>query len=275
VEIVNPEVTAFLRAADVAGVKLPADIAEARERMDKVDEALASLPALESVPHPAKLMAQGASLEEAKAESARQKEEALAQADSRRIALDAQSRVRRELNRLVAEQRDELIVSLRPTVNALIQECRPHAQTLAGYHPEFDERALLRNATPAELKAWQAAAELEKKFGVLIAAWRAAFKASRRRPGGFDVREVGEEQKFWEAPALVDSAYLNGTRRNRQGGQAAIQPNLLGVASEPAEAGFRLATIGDLAGIYAARLQAQAQEAKDNLPWRRRGMRAI
>jgi hypothetical protein len=167
----------------------------------------------------------------------------------------------------VEAHRDELVLSLRPIVTELVDEARPHAAELAPFHPTYHPGDLMHKASPAQLLAFQDAAELEGKFGALIAAWRASFKTHSKTPGSFDVRDVGMEHRFWSAPEHVANPLLNGTRRTRSGAQASIRPTVLGAASEPDSAGFRLATISELADLVKAEHRARRQEATENLGW--------
>jgi hypothetical protein len=128
--------------------------------------------------------------------------------------------------------------------------------------PAYSPGDVVRHGDAKALKAWQAGEELEREFGLLISAWRASFKAEARKPGArVDVREVDQCHHFWARPELVANDLLNGTRLNRYGHPLAINPTLLGVASEPADAAFRLVTVGELAAIFAEQLQG-AKEAR-------------
>jgi hypothetical protein len=281
VEIVNPEVTAWLRAADVAGVALPDEVQEARQRLEKVDAELAALPGPEAPTPAARLVAGGMGLEEATAENERQAAEALAHKEAHRVVRDAQGHARRNLNNAVAQARDTLIVeAARPVVTALIEEARPHAETLARFAPKFDPGAIVRRGEPRHMKAFQAGEELERRFGAIMAAWRASYKATTTMYGGpksparvygFDPRSVDQVHRYWDAPELVGNPLLNGTQRNRRGYPVRIEPTVLGVASEPAGAGFRLATVRELYELS----KSQAKRARAETPWVERRAEAL
>ena len=261
-DIVSTEATAWLRAADTAGVELPSEVKEARERLEKVDGELAALPKPTPAPTPEALVASGVPLDKATDESERLAREAELLAETYRVARGAQDQCRRAVNRAVVAHRDELVLGIRPLVTAIIEEARPHASELEPFAPEYAAAALMRRASAKQLKAFQKADELEAKFGVLISAWRASFKAHAKRAGAFDVREVDQSRWYWENPAIVGNDALNGQRRNRYGVTIRIQPTVLGVASEPAEAGFRLATLDELEEIYAVAHRARVEEAR-------------
>lgn len=283
-DIVSQEALAWLRAHDVAGVELPDSIIEARSALEKVDGELAALPQPSKVPGPAELVAAGVPLEEATDESDRIAEEARRREETQKLAVSARNVARRTLSRLVAEQRFALVLGVRPLVTALVDEARPHAGELAQFAPGYDPGAIVRKATPKQLKAFQAAEELERKFGAIMAAWRASFKAAARRgghagdrgPAGFDLRWVEQAYRYWGAPEWVKNPRLNGTHKNQRGYEVPIQPTVLGVASEPEEAGFRLAAVDELHELHEAARRARAAEQRADLPWsRQRRMRAI
>jgi hypothetical protein len=85
-----------------------------------------------------------------------------------------------------------------------------------------------------------------------------------------DVREVPQVQHFWAAPEHVRNDRLNGTRLNQRGYPVSIEPTILGVAAEPAEAGFRLATLGELAASYAQANPRAPRPKADNKTFRMR-----
>jgi hypothetical protein len=100
------------------------------------------------------------------------------------VARGALGLARRILSKTVAEHRDTLIVGARPVLTVLVDEARPHAETLAPFAPGYDAGAIVRRGTPKDLKAFQAAEELEGRFGTIMAAWRSSFKATVTNSGG-------------------------------------------------------------------------------------------
>jgi hypothetical protein len=66
-DIVTQEATAWLRAADVAGVELTADVIKARDHLTAVEEQRAGLGERPTVPTAASLVANGVPLDEAPA----------------------------------------------------------------------------------------------------------------------------------------------------------------------------------------------------------------
>lgn len=276
--VLTTEAGAWLRAADVAGAGLPDDIEEARANLERLEAEVRALAPVGKVPTTAELAASGLSLEQATEERARLAEEAERRREAHEAARPALAIARDRLSRLVAERRDELIVGIRPLLTALVDEARPYAETLAPFAPKHDAGAIVRRGKPEHLKAYQAAAELETRFGAVMAAWRASFQASTRQGGlpspskvpGFDPREVDQAHRFWERPELVANERLNGTHLNPYGRPTPIEPTVLSVANEPAEAGFRLATLRELRDVSEAGRLARLAEAQEQLA-RRRG----
>lgn len=74
---------------------------------------------------------------------------------------------------------------------------------------------------------------------------------SYRSQGRVDVADLPQVSLYWTNPGAVACDRLNGTRLNRSGMPAKIEPTLLLVASEPASAGFRLASIPELIKVHA------------------------
>jgi hypothetical protein len=242
------ESIAWLRSTTV-GVEFPPAVQEAAHRLAKVDAELAELgPPLE-VKKPGQLVADGMSLEEARAVGARMKTEHDAQEARRRIGHEGRYAAIFNLNRVVAARRDELVEQVRPLVDALVDKARPHAKTLAPFAPGYAPGDVVRRGDAKVLKAWQEAEALEKQFGVLMAAWRASLREGAK--ASFDLREVDQVHLFWTNPGQVANERLNGTRRNRYGQLVPIGPTVLGVAAEPEAAGFRLATLSELTAINA------------------------
>jgi len=268
--VLTAEATRWMRAADVAGVELPDEITQARTNMDRLEAEVAVLPAVEQVPTAAELAASGLTLDQATEEHARLTAEMARRKEALDAARPALGIARHRLSRLVAEHRDGLIVGVRPLVEAMIEKARPLAAELAPFAPKYDADAVVRRATPKQLKAYQAAAELEARFGTVMAAWRASFTASNKLGGlpspsqvpGFDFRWVDQVHRYWERPEHVANPRLNGTYLNRSGYPVNIEPTILGLACESAEAGFRLATLHELRDAHEAAELARIAEAR-------------
>jgi hypothetical protein len=267
--ILSQEAQAWLRATAV-GVELPAAVGEVHERLEKVEAEREALGGPLEVPTPSKLVAAGVPLDKAQAEHEKKKAEAAGKEELRRVAEEGRHGVRFMLNRRVIEHRDALVMQLRPLIDDVVRRSRPLAETLAPFAPGYTPGDVVRRGDAKALKAWQDAEVLEQEFGVLIAAWRASLKAATAlgQPGWIDVREVPDAALYWTRPEVVTNPALNGEKLNRSGHPVKIAPTILGVAAEPEEAGFRLATVEELRAIFEA---AHPQIA----PVRRYGARAI
>lgn len=246
--ILTPESQAWLRSTNV-GVQLPPAVETAAERLAQLEAELAELgPPLE-VSRATQLTAAGMTLAEAQAEVTRMKAARASQDELRRMGADACHSGRFILNRAVAEHREELVVQLRPLMDALIDKARPLAETLAPFAPGYAPGDVVRRGDAKVLKAWQEAEALEKEFGVLMAAWRASLK-EQAKSQSFDLREVPQEHLFWAHPEHVANEALNGTKLNRYGHHVPIQATVLAVAAEPTAAEFQLATVAEAVAVY-------------------------
>jgi hypothetical protein len=201
-------------------------------------------------PTAAELVASGVPLDKASKEVERLKTDEARKAETRRVATDARTLARRRLNLTVAAHRDVLVESVRPPVSDLVDKARPFAAVLEEFAPDYPPAVLMRKATPEQVEAFQKADELEARFGAVMAAWRASFKAAANTAGAFDVRDVGAEHRFWANPGAVSNPALNGTALNRRGYPVVPQPTVLTVAREPEEAGFRLAALSEVEAVF-------------------------
>jgi hypothetical protein len=249
--VLTSESQAWLRSTE-AGVELPPEVQQVRERLEKADREMEPLGADLPVSTASELVTGGMPLAKAQAEAAKTGAKAADRVELRRIAKDGRDGARFVLNRVMEAHRDELVLGIRPLVTDLIDQGRPHAEVLRDFAPNYAAADMLHNGTPEHLLAYQESVELERRFGLLMAAWRASFRAeSSRSRVRFDVREVAQVHHFWANPEFVMNDRLNGTHLNKRGLPTAIEPTVLGCASEPSEAGFRLATLGELAAIFA------------------------
>jgi hypothetical protein len=290
-DILSTEATAFMRAAEVVGLELPATIKEATAALVSLDEQIGKLPAPEKVPSPASLVADGTPLDKVGKEHERRVAKERQKAELRKTAQEARSLARRTVSIRVAQEREGLIRALNPIVVALIEEARPLAELLAPFAPKYEAGTIVRKASMEQVEAWRASEELERKFGVCMAAWRAGFGATTRLGGhkspahmpGFDVRNVNQAHYYWEWPERVLNPRLNGTYyAAHRGAPSTIQPTVLSVACERPECGFRLATVREMADLYPRLMPAknglgrrERRSGEQPIPRRRHGMRAI
>jgi hypothetical protein len=234
-------------------VVLPAAVQEAADRLAKVEGELDALGGMPEVTSAESLMTgEGMALVKAQAEHRKQAEKAAKWTEARLIGQGEAAAARLNLNRVMAAHRDELILSIRPLVSALVEQARPEAETLARIHPNFAPGDIVHQGGPEHLLAFQAATVLERTFGLLVSAWRYSLREENyRSQGRVDVADVPQASLYWSNPGAVACDRLNGTRMNRFGQLTKIEPTLLLVASEPAEAGFRLASIPELIEVHA------------------------
>lgn len=272
-EIVDLEPAAWLRAADVAGVQLPADIVEARERLRTIDEEYGQLATPAPMPTASELVADGTPLDEAASKVEELTVEARRLAEKHRVASEALWLARRRINEAVAQHRDGLIVECaRPVVTALVEQARPLADLLTEFAPEYAPQSIVRNASPDQIEAWRAAQALELELGAVLAAWRRSMKTNRRTGGqaspaklfpAFDGRWVPEAYHFWTVPEHVTDPKLGGRALDARGRVVRIRPTVLGVAAEPPEAGFRLAAEYELKAIHDTIVAEQRAGVRD------------
>jgi hypothetical protein len=271
-EILSNEAAAMMRAADLAGLELPDPIKEAVAVVESLEAQIAELPRPEQVPPPARLVADGTPLDKVGKEHARLVAKEKEKAELRDTAAKARDLARRKVSVLMAQERDNLIHALRPIVTALVEEARPLAEALAPYAPKYDAGTIVRHATVEQIEAWRAAEELERKFGACMAAWRAAWSDTTRQGGhpsparvpDFDVRSVDQAHWYWTWAERVLNPRLNGTYYPpHRLAPSTIQPTVLAVACERPEAGFRLATVHEIADLYYAQ-NAEARVEKTN-----------
>jgi hypothetical protein len=137
----------------------------ARERLETIEGELAALGGPLDVSTPAELIAAGMPLEKAQAEAAKSTKKAAELEALHRSAREGRDGARFNLNRTVAAHRDELVLGIRPLVTSLVDEARPHAETLAPFAPTYSPGDILSRGDAASLEAWQAAQELERMSG--------------------------------------------------------------------------------------------------------------
>jgi len=135
-DILTQEATAWLRAADVAGLELPDTIKEAAEVMARLEVERKALPAPGPVPSLAQIIAGGTPPDKAQKEFDRLLAAAKKQKDLNRATWDAYSLACRRVSILVAQERATLIHGLRPIVMGLVEQARPLAETLKPFAPK-------------------------------------------------------------------------------------------------------------------------------------------
>ena len=239
---------------------MPADIVGIRRAYDEAIEALKAhkdeQPAeLLSV---SKLMAAGMGVEDAEAEFeavGRQWDDWRAR---HRNLVDAKSIAANRANKAVVSQLDEITLSFRETVTSLVDECRPHAEKLTAYGPEYSTDHIVSRASSAELKAYQAILEAQRKFDAIYKAWAGACMTPRRlhrysiNPGfgsekfPFHPESTGRVHFVWGDPTLVKDHRLNGKKLSRTGLPLAPDARLILIAQEDPACRYRLATIPEL-----------------------------
>lgn len=193
-------------------------------------------------------------LEDASQEAARLAQEAGRLETMHREGAASRDGARFAMNRAVAAYAEDLILDLRPHLAAIVEKARPHAKVLARFAPSYSAGDMLHRATPKELKAYQASVEIERRFGALLALWRACFKTLKESPAysRFDTRWVEQVHMFFANPEAAQDDALAGRKLNRSGYPVAIQPTALAVASEHPDVGFRLATVEELMALFKA-----------------------
>jgi hypothetical protein len=255
------EARAWIRAVEVAGVLLTPDVSARLERLAEVEAQAAGLPAPVEVPGVAELVASGTPLEKAYAEVERIATAEAKKAEQREDVEKAAELVRTGISRAVREDREGLILSLRPVVAELIEEARPHAATLEPFAPGYSAADVTHRGEPRHLKAFQAAAELERTFGACMAAWRSSYQSDAiyQHPSTQGLREVAPVHCYFANPGAVRDEALAGRKLNRRGYPMAPAPTVLNVAREDAEVGFRLGTTPEILEAGARQQQAERE----------------
>jgi len=253
------EARAWMRAAEVAGAPLTPDVSARLERLADVEEQAAALPAPVEVPGVAELVATGTPLEKAYTEAERLATAEARKAEQRKVVQEALDIARNGINRAVREDREGLILSLRPTVTELIDEARPLAATLEPFAPGYSSADIVRRGEPRHLKAFQAAAELEQKFGACMAAWRSSYQndATFQHPSTAGLKEVAPVRRYFANPGAVRDEALAGKKLNRRGYPIAPAPTVLSVAREDAAVEFRVGSTPEILAAGAEQRQAE------------------
>ena len=269
------EASDLFLASDISGAPLPSDILEVRRAHDDAVQALKAHrdECPDELRPVAKLMAAGMGLEDAEAEFEALSKEWDAWQGRQRNLLSARGIAANQANRAVTSQLDDLVLAVRETVTALVEECRPHAEKLKAYGPEFSTDHIVSRASAAEVKAYQAILEAQRKFDPIYRWWARACMNPRRlhqvsiTPGFgsgkfFFAPETMDKARYvWERPELVTDARLNGKKLSRTGQPLTPESRLILIALEDPACGYRLATIEELR--ERAELEWNARRAAD------------
>ena len=273
-DVLTTEARRWDAASEITGLALPTGLREALDVHAGHEARTAALPRRpERPPTIAQLIAGGAEPEKAQQDHDKALAEFARAKELSEAVWQARSLAARRASIACAGSREELILSIRPLVTAIVEAAVPLAAVLAPFAPDYKAEVLVRHADPDQTEAYRDALELERRFEALVAAWRSSMAASMQ-PGGhpgpegrilvvrgpetrgtprqaFDARWVSQRHYYWANPARIGNPRLDGTYYDR-GHVADIRPDLLAVAREPklAEAGFRLATMRELADLY-------------------------
>jgi hypothetical protein len=278
----SPAAKQLIVAHHTAGLPLPDAMLEKLAGLQKVASELAALPEPERVPTQAALIAAGTPVAKAAAEHEKRLARAAELRKTRSQGGAALGLLNRQVSLLEAEARPELIVSLRPLVDALISKARPLVELLEPFAPKYEAGAIIRHASMEQVEAWRESEVLEARFKALVSYWQAAWNATTSRGGhrsgdhveGFDSRWIDHGYLCWEWPERVLDARAAGRWYDQyRTAPSPPQFSLMTVAAERPECGFILRTQQELAAVYyeqneAARLERDGQE-------RRLRMRAI
>lgn len=163
---------------------------------------------------------------------------------------------------LLIEHGDDIIAGpMRDKVDKMLDFARPKVKLCARFAPAFDAQTIVDNATTAELKAWQSLIEHNRDLGVLIELWwlingtltsRVGFKGRYIQADHLHT-EIGGGA-IWANPDACVTEEARGRWQSRSA-RYLRRPQLArldiwAVASQPAEAGFRLGTIPELAARF-------------------------
>lgn len=226
------------RDTQPAGVALPEDL----ERMwSQVDELRAELEAVnrqtaDRVQAPSLILA-GATVAEA-VDAERQAAHTAELLEARRTAASQAVKLLTErISRTTAVSHEELIVRrLRPVVSEIVTEARALVDKLEPFAPAFDPDEVAKWATPAQLKAWRTAAELQDRLDRCLAAWLASWRTSTSGTSDHKVPpylriDAPGGAHAWEHPEQVADIDVRDGRTTK----------VLAIAVH-ADAGYRLAS---------------------------------
>jgi hypothetical protein len=276
---VTPEARAWLGAADACeALELPHELASLSVNLERIEAERANVEAELGPVTAAEKFVAGEDLAAAVELAEEEAEEARHRHETRRTIAAARDLARGALTRWVALHRHELIVDVaRPAVAALLDEGRTLAGKLADYGPDYDEARIVRTATKPQLEAWRRVVELDEGYQATHTAWRSTWKAASITGGipGAPRATVKLGQAppgllYWQEPELV-SPLMRGEQHNRRGRPLAIPVDLLRVVAEPADAGFRLASLDEVPHAIAERRRAEQLERQAERLERRGG----
>lgn len=226
------------RDAVAAGVTLPADLAGMWAQHDDLEAESGEVnrESIDVVQAPT-LILSGVGVAEA-VDAERQSTHAAELVKARqRAAGQALTLLRERIARTTATSRERLIVEhLRPVVADIVTEARSLVAKLEPFAPDFDPDEVAKWATPAHLKAWRSASELQDRLDACLTAWLATWLRStsntddHRLPGYLRVDAPGGVHA-WDHPEQVADVDVRDGRNT----------NVLAIAAH-ADAGYCLAS---------------------------------
>lgn len=246
----------WMQACDKGGVSLTPEVAAAREAWEDADKEVKSLPRPDEPVSPARLIDQGWKVDDAQEEFDNRYQAVVEWKRRHNTLVDARSLKARVLNKSVASSLDALVIGTRPVVTEIIDLARPHAEKLVKFGPEYDPAVMVAKATSTELKAYQEILQLQARFDTIHHAWARSYANMRRLSAAYVTGHHGDfgwsalntdpAHFVWSEPSLVREPRLNGQARSRNGYPLAPRKELLLIALEDPECGYRFATFDDL-----------------------------
>lgn len=249
----------------LAGVRhlidLPEQVTTILDRLDRLDRLAATIEAPEAPEATNRRLDRGDDPLDVAADLRDYEQAKALTADAHRLIRDTrEAALVRLLPQVILEQRDNIIEGpIREKVAALIDEARSHAEALASYAPTFDGGHVAAHGTPKQLKAYQAAVALQATYDALVSVYRAL--VTPKAAGNVYSPHIGGEGA-WEHPEAVPAEHRGKHRRQdpHHDDRTPAPSSVLLIASQPAEAGYRLASIRELHEAYwAADAQARAE----------------
>lgn len=260
---------------------LPADIAAMVDRgRELADAAPTKAPTIE---YAEQLIAAGMNPDEAidREDASRRAVEQHTKAQA--AASAAASNLTASIPAAVAKNADAIVEgSIRDKVNALLAEVRPHVAKLAEFGPTdkvrkanfsstpidvlaeyqgFNANDIIRRATPEQLKAFQACIEAESQFATVVALWLRVLQHGEER--GYQMNSTPQYTggiAVWAHPEKVPFLTIRGQAKGtNELGPWPTPLNLLTVASQPEEAGFRLASLREISAAYVNEVDEEAE----------------
>lgn len=233
------------REVSAAGVEVPKELVTLWSQLDDLEaerDALGPAPAVVSAPA---LVLQGASIAEAVDAEVNATRAAEVHAARQKATTEVVRLLGDRVVRHLTEHRDTLIEDhLRPVVADIIGQARSLVVTLEPFAPTFDPDEVAKWATPAHIKAWRTAAELQQRLDLCLAAWGSLWKHATSAlaqgeglPGYLRIDAPGGVHA-WERPLEVTDVEVRDGRNT----------NVLAIALH-SDAGYRLASGAEMVDI--------------------------